>query len=79
MSAVSEQRVIEIVAEALGLDPSQVSLETASSTQVEWDSLGHLDILQRLDSEFPGTVAQNPDIGSAQTVREIYEALTSEQ
>lgn len=79
MTHIDESAVIQLVAEALALDPSEVTLETSSASHAEWDSLGHLDILQRLDTKFPGVAAKNPDIATAQSVREIVEALNGDQ
>ena len=75
MNQPSSENLTNLVAEALGLDQSVVTLDTSSANQIEWDSLGHLDILQRLEGEFPGITSENPGLGTAQSIREMVEIL----
>ena len=75
MNQPSSEDLRKLVADALGLDQSIVTLDTSSANQIEWDSLGHLDILQRLEAEFPSITSENPGLGTAQSVREMVEIL----
>ena len=75
MNQPSSEDLRKLVADALGLDQSIVTLDTSSANQIEWDSLGHLDILQRLEAEFSGITSEYPGLGTAQSIREMVEIL----
>lgn len=47
-----DERVREILADVLGLDPSDVTERTSTETVEEWDSLGHLTVVLALEEEF---------------------------
>lgn len=47
-----EDRLLDIIADALDIDRKRLSLDTQKSETEEWDSLGHLIILSMVESEF---------------------------
>lgn len=47
-----EDKLLDIIAEALEIDKKRLNLNTAKSDIEEWDSLGHLIILSMVESEF---------------------------
>lgn len=46
-----EDKLITLIAEALEIDKSRLSLDTRKSELEEWDSLAHLIILSMVESE----------------------------
>ena len=47
-----KDRVIEIIAEVLEVQPSEISLDSTVGDFPKWDSLGHLNILQSVQDEY---------------------------
>jgi acyl carrier protein len=47
-----ETRARVILAEVLGLDPSEVGPDTSTDTVENWDSLQHLTLVLALEEEF---------------------------
>ncbi|HQL35247.1 MAG TPA: acyl carrier protein [Bacillota bacterium] len=46
-----EDKLMDLIAEALEIDKSRLSLDTRKSELEEWDSLAHLMILSMVESE----------------------------
>ncbi|HOS68825.1 MAG TPA: acyl carrier protein [Bacillota bacterium] len=46
-----EDKLMDLIAEALEIDKSRLSLDTRKSELEEWDSLAHLIILSMVESE----------------------------
>jgi acyl carrier protein len=64
-----------VIAEALGVEPSSVTIATSQSDLEEWDSLGHLAILQALDNKTGGQLDAVKGVGSITTVGSLWEAM----
>lgn len=47
-----QDKLMDIIADALDIDKNRLSLDTQKSEIEEWDSLGHLIILSMVESEF---------------------------
>jgi acyl carrier protein len=69
--------LISEIAVALELPESSITPESDSSTIEEWDSLGHISILARLDSVFDNITEKVPDLASALSVSEMHKLLTN--
>ena len=70
-----EQKILNVIAKALDIDVSKISLETTSNDLEEWDSLGHLSLLMELDNNFDNVSEKAPQLASASTVKEIVDAV----
>ena len=70
-----EKEIIDIIANALDLKFSEISIDSTANEIVEWDSLGHLSLLQQLDINYDDITERAPELASASTVREIVEAV----
>lgn len=68
--------VIGIVQEAIG---GEITADSSSATHLGWDSLSHLVLLDCLDQNFNGITSRNPDLGSAESVREIAVIVVRDQ
>lgn len=65
----------QIVAKGLEVDASMISPNTTADEIDAWDSLGHLTLLMHLDQEFDGISKDVPELGSTNSVMEIYELI----
>ena len=72
---LDEEKVLEIIAEGLDIERSEISLKTKSSDLIEWDSLGHLTLLMKLDENFNNVTEKFPEIASASSVLELLNLL----
>ena len=71
------QRLINEIAEALELPTSAITPESDNASIEEWDSLGHISILSRLDLTFDNITERVPDLASAVSVAEIFQLLSN--
>lgn len=73
-----EKEIIKLVCNALEADSSEVSIETTSYDIDEWDSLGHLSILQALDEKYNDVTERVPELASVSSVKEIVNLIISD-
>ena len=66
--------LIEIAA-ALEVDAVVVLPESQIGSIEEWDSLGHISILSRLDLVYDNITERVPDLASCTTVLEMHKLL----
>ena len=61
-----EQRLIAVVAAALGVPASALALETGPGEVEEWDSMGQINIVSEVETEFGVNIPieKIPDIRS---------------
>ena len=71
------QVLITEIALALEISESEITPESDSSMIEEWDSLGHISILARLDQTFDNITEKLPDLASALSVSEMHKLLTA--
>ncbi len=69
-----ERKVIEIIADELGLDPSQISLDSSFVEDLGADSLSVVSMIMRFDEEF-GIETTDEDAEKIQTVKDAVEYL----
>lgn len=46
------ERVLQVMADAFELEPSQIPDDASPDTVEEWDSLGHMNLMLALEAEF---------------------------
>ena len=61
---------------ALGLNTGSLTIESSSENTEDWDSLGHIIILDALDDATSGVSADITELTQATSVSEIVEILT---
>ena len=61
---------------ALEVAGDRINAETTSEMIDEWDSLGQISILARLDLAYNDITEKVPDLASALSVAEIYRLLS---
>lgn len=67
---MEEQKVIELIAEALEISPEKISTESVLDELEEYDSMGKLSIIVILDEEFNKTLSGG-EMTSFKTVGDI--------
>jgi acyl carrier protein len=72
---MDESKIFSLVAEALGVDVSVVNKDTLQTDLPEWDSLGHLAVLQALDSTLEGGVGELDGIGTVKSIAALLSIL----
>ena len=63
------------IAAALEVEAGTVLPESQIGSIEEWDSLGHISILSRLDLAYDNITERVPDLASCTTVIEIHKLL----
>ena len=72
---IDEKKFLKVIADGLDVELNEISLSTKSSDLSQWDSLGHLTLLMKLDEEFDNLTEKVPEIASASTVEEIFNLI----
>jgi acyl carrier protein len=68
------QRIIEIFSEVMGVDPAEVSDQTAYELFEPWDSLKHMEMVARFEEEF-GVDLEIDDVIDMSDLGKINEIL----
>lgn len=69
-----EEQIISKIAEALDIDPAQITPDTTSADIEAWDSMGTMSILFTLTNDF-GIALQPNETGKIQSVRSIVDLV----
>jgi acyl carrier protein len=72
---IDENKVINIISNALDMKSSLVTIDSSSESIEEWDSLAHLSILVALDQWLNGQAGKISDLATATSVKEIVDLL----
>ena len=75
MTQNTEQDVLSTIETALEIPSGTIQLDTDAESIEAWDSIGHLSILTALDMLFEGKIAEINEIGEANSIPKILEAL----
>tara|TARA_B100000586_G_C19975161_1_gene369514 strand:- start:536 stop:781 length:246 start_codon:yes stop_codon:yes gene_type:complete len=75
MSKLDEKSIAILIAKALKIESNLISINSSAENVEEWDSLGHLSILQALDQHFDGKVANLKELASTNSVKDILSLL----
>lgn len=65
----------KLIEDALEVEKGTITKTTKMEDVNEWDSLGHLSILIKLDNFFGGAASQLEDLAQATSVKEIEDIL----
>ena len=75
MAALGEKDVLAAIQDALGLEAGQLTLESTTQDIKEWDSIGHLGVLTKLDKLFDGRIAAIQELADADSLQKIVATL----
>ena len=67
--------LIESVAVALEIDKTKLNTTTRQSDIEEWDSLGHISILAKLDEVFSDISVRRPEISEADSIQRLMDIV----
>ena len=76
---VTLEQVLSTIARALEVGEGAIDINSRIGDIPEWDSLGHLAILQALDEAFGPVSSDVPELSDAESVRQILEAVSRYQ
>ena len=68
----------KLVEEALEIDVGRVNASSSMNDIEEWDSLGHLSILLKLDEVLGGEAGGIKELATATSVNQIFRILKDE-
>lgn len=74
-----KEQVLKLISKALDADLSEISIESTSNDIDEWDSLGHLSLLQELDVNYNNITERIPELASVSSVKEIIDLISSDK
>jgi len=72
---LDKDNLITIVSKALKIPKKKVNMDLKLGEIEEWDSLGHLEILIKIDKETKGKASRIKNLSDSNTVRKIYQNL----
>jgi len=72
---MTENQLLIEIGTALEVDPSALNTETVNTDIEQWDSLGHISILARLDSLFANVTERYPELAEVTSIIEIINVL----
>lgn len=75
---ITVEQLCSEIASALEVAHGAVNLDTQSVDLEEWDSLGHITILTRLDDLLDNISERLPALAEATSVREMWDLIRSE-
>ncbi len=68
-------KVRTVLAQALNVEAAEISVETAFGDLPQWDSMGHMEVMIRLEENF-GVEINADTISDLISVQAIYEHVT---
>ena len=74
---ITVEKILPMIAEALGYDMKDISEDSSSADIPEWDSLGHLTILSELDKGLGDDYFESEELAGATSVKDIINALNN--
>ena len=75
MTKFNIENLIGLIAESLEVEVEALSVDSKIGDFVEWDSLGQLAILTRINTMFPDSSIAHSSIGTKTSVKAIFEEL----
>ena len=73
---MTQNEFLKAIADALGVSVEQVTMQSSQSDLENWDSLGHLTILQALDEKTNGRLDAAKGVGTSTTAQSLWNSLS---
>ena len=73
---MTKNEFLKAIADALGVSVEQVTMQSSQSDLENWDSLGHLTILQVLDEKTGGRLDAAKGVGNSTTAQSLWDTLS---
>tara|TARA_Y200000002_G_C22619677_1_gene637594 strand:- start:654 stop:896 length:243 start_codon:yes stop_codon:yes gene_type:complete len=72
---LNKDKFLSLISKALKVPKSKIKMSLKVGEIEEWDSLGHLEILTKIDKETKGKAGKIKNLSSSQSLNQIYENL----
>lgn len=72
---ITPEDLKKIISDSLGVEISKINTESSMANIMEWDSLGHLSILNALDSHFDGNLGDLSTLGNITSFKDLFNAI----
>ena len=72
---IDKEKLFLIISKALKVSKNKINMNLKIDEIEEWDSLGHLEILIKIDKETQGKASKIKNLSSCSSVIEIYKNL----
>ena len=72
---LSKQEFFSLISKALKVPKKKIDMNLKVGDIEEWDSLGHLEILIKIDEQTKGKASKIKNLSSCESVKKIYESL----
>jgi acyl carrier protein len=72
---IDKEKLFLIISKALKVSKNKINMNLKIGEIEEWDSLGHLEILIKIDKETQGKASKIKNLSSCSSVIEIYKNL----
>jgi len=73
---LNEEKLFTLISKALKISKKKIKMSLKVGDIEEWDSLGHLEILVKIDKETNGKSSKIKNLSSCTSVNKIFENLT---
>ena len=75
MQRLTLEEILETLAQVFDVASSEIDSNSSQDSIENWDSLGHLSLLEALDDRLDGNAGNVKLLSDATTVEKIYQAL----
>ena len=72
---ITTQELIDLIGDVLEVDSRKLSINSGAEDIVEWDSLGHLGILTKLDEILNGEASSIRELAEVDSIKKIVFVL----
>ena len=76
---IKPDQLKEIISNSLGIEAAKVNEDSGMLNIMEWDSLGHLSILNAIDSFFDGKLGDLSELGNKDSFADLLDAINKIQ
>ena len=74
----STQRITQLLAICLEIEPSAIPFDATRENTEGWDSVVHLSVLGLIEDECPGTLDRCPKLAEAQSIVDLVAICNAE-
>ena len=72
---LNKEKLLNLLSKALKVPKKKINMKLKVGDIEEWDSLGHLEILMKIDKETKGKASKIKNLSSSESVENIFESL----
>ncbi len=72
---LNKEKLFNLLSKTLKVPKKKISMNLKVGEIEEWDSLGHLEVLIKIDKETKGKATKIKNLSSADSVEKIFEIL----